>query len=184
MKLHFYQPLKSGFTLLEFVLYIGLTAAILISLLSFTWNILQNYAKTTTLIEVNNNGNFALEQMVYYTRRASTIGSGTVYTTHPGKLTLTFPTDPTVTIDTYQKNITVGDTPLTITKLRLQHGSTTPTDITSDKIQVTNFTLTNLTNNSLPTIRFSLNLQAVNPSNSTFYEAEKTFITSATLRAQ
>ncbi|HAZ28257.1 MAG TPA: hypothetical protein DCY48_00570 [Candidatus Magasanikbacteria bacterium] len=184
MKVCFVSSKRAGFTLLEFVIYIGMTTMVLVSLLSFTWSILHNRAKQAALMEVNNSGNFALEQMLYYTRRASTIGSDTIYGTDPGKLVLTSNTNPTVTIDTYQTSVALGETIVPITKLRLQHGSATPIDITSDRVHVASFILANLTSDTLPTVQITLHLEAANPSNSVFYEAEKTFVTSATLRIQ
>ena len=49
---------KKGFTLIELVLYIGITAIILTASLSLAWSVIFNQTKTTALIETNYNYQF------------------------------------------------------------------------------------------------------------------------------
>ncbi|MFA5076491.1 MAG: prepilin-type N-terminal cleavage/methylation domain-containing protein [Patescibacteria group bacterium] len=173
---------QRGFTLIEFVIYIGIVTFVLIASLTFAWTIINDQIKQGNLIEVNYHGGFIMQKVLYYSQRASTVDAQTVYNTNPGKLVLNYPTNPQIVIDTYQKQITLGGNPVTITKLRFQEGVSTAIDLTSDEVTVNNFSITNLSTANVTTFRVDLDLEAVNPSGSKTYEAQNAWTISATLR--
>lgn len=174
---------KSGFTLIEYIMYIGITSVVLLAAFSFVWTIINNQVKMQVLIEVDNNGTFVLEKLSYYTKRADTIDATTVYDSNPGKLVINYATDPQITFDTYEKEITLGDSSVMITKLRMKIGADPAEDITSDGVDVTNFVLTDFSVGQIKTINFDLTIESVNPSGSQKYAAENSWTTTVTVRA-
>lgn len=173
---------KTGFTLLEIMLYIGITAIMAMVCFSFFFRIIKDKTKQERIAEVEETGQFVLRKMTYYTRRANTVGATTVYNVSPGTLVLTYVANPQVTFDTYQKQITLAGSPIMITKLRIKVGAGAAVDITSDKLNVTNFLLKNLSNAGATTVEINLALEAVNPVNAKMYEAKNSWTTSVTLR--
>lgn len=173
---------QKGFTLIEFIIYIGIVTLVLIASLTFAWTLINDQIKQERLIEVNDNGSFVLEKISYYTKRAASLDAQTIYDINPGKLVLNYSSNPQVIIDTYQKEVTLGEISTTIIKLRIKIGAEPAIDIISDKINVTNFIITDLSNASAVTLKIDLSLEAVNPSKSKTYEAQNSWTTSFTLR--
>ncbi|NQT50352.1 prepilin-type N-terminal cleavage/methylation domain-containing protein [Candidatus Kuenenbacteria bacterium] len=174
--------MRKGFTLIEIIIYLGIVTVLLTACLSFAWVIINDQIKQEQLTEVNDAGTFVLDKITYHSKRANAINAQTLYDLNPGKLILNYVSGPQITIDTYEKQITLGDTQTTITKLRLQHGSDPAVDITGDKINVTNFTISDLSNANAYTIQIEFAIETVNPTNSKTYEAQNSWTTSVTLR--
>ncbi len=174
---------QSGLSLVEYVIYIGIAAVVLVAMVSYAWILINDQTKQERLAEVNDVGAYVLETIVYETERASMIGGSTVYGTNPGKLVLNFSSGPNVTFETYQTTVYLGDTPVTITKLTRQEGTGLPVDITGDNINITNFVLTDLSKTGATTVAIDLTLNSLNPEDSKVYESENSWTTSVTLRA-
>ena len=171
---------KSGFTLLESIIYIGITAVVVLSLISLAWSFINNHTKEKITISVNNNASFVMDQISSNVERAVSLGGATVYDSNPGTLVINVPTDPVMTIDTTTKGVTCGDEDMTITKLQLtQDGSTY--DLTSDKVTVDNFVVTDLSSTGDTTIQIELTL-SYPVATTKIYEYEKSFTTSATIK--
>ena len=56
--------MSKGFTLIEFIIYIGIVAAILVIAVNFSWEIIYGNIKSQSLREVQQNGRFALEKVI------------------------------------------------------------------------------------------------------------------------
>lgn len=160
---------KFGFTIIELIIYIGLTAIILVVSLNIAWQVVNNQTKQSALSEVQYVGTFALNTIAYQGSRASSLG-GSVYLNNPGKIVLTYPSNPQVTIDTYDKQITVNATNITIKKLRIQIGVNPAVDLTSDRVHVTNFVITSRSSPASAAAQIDLTLETANTGNNrTFF---------------
>ena len=175
---------KKGFTLLELVIYIGLSLIVLAALVSFAWVLIQDQTKQDAITEVADQGRFVLDTMTYHAQRAQSIDAATVYATNPGLLRIKFTADPDIVFDTYQKSVSVGGQNFTITKLRMTEIGNPSVDLTSDDIDVTNFQLTNVSGASAASVQVNLTLESLNPSQSSSYESQKSWTTTVTLRAR
>lgn len=172
-----------GLTLIEILIYIGLVAMVLVVSVSYAWSIIRDQHKQQLEAEVNYVGDFAIEKIIYNTQRAQSFGAN-VYNTHPGKIVLNYASDPQITVDTYTKEITLGDQTITIRKLRLAEVGVETNDLTSDHVNVTNFVITNLSTAGAQTVKVDLTVSAVNPENLKQYEATKGWSVTATVRAK
>lgn len=161
--------MKKGFTLIEIIVYIGIVAIVLTSALTFTWNAMKDQTKQAVLSEVYYNYDFASSKIIYYAERANNFDVSSIYGTNPGKLVINYSSNPQVTIDTYQKEVLLGDQTITITKLRLNENGVATNDLTSDLIDVTNYTISSLSLPNSDTFQITLGLEYINPSDSTQY---------------
>jgi len=176
---------SAGLSLIEYVIYIGIVALVLVASITFAWVIINDQTKQTAIYEVNEDGNLVLDKVSNYLQRADNIDSTTIYSTNPGTLVLNFDTNPQITFDTYQKIVTLGDETVTTTKLRMQEGVAAAVDITSDKVDVTNFVIEDITNTPLggtTTVQIYLTLSSVNPSSSKAYDSENSWTITSTPR--
>jgi len=176
--------MPKGFTLIELIIYLAIIAIVLTASISFAWVLINDQIKLHAITELNDNAHFVMDKFVYHAKRAIEIDAQTVFDSNPGKLVLNYHTNPQITIDTYTKQITVGDQTVNITKLRLKHGADPAQDITSDEVNVTNFTITNLSNPNAKTIQVALNMEKVNPSSHKIYEAQNSWTISLTPRTR
>ena len=120
-----------GYTLIEFIIYIGLATVVLLSSLSFGWMILQDEIKQNVIAEVSYNSNFVQNKLLYHAKRANEIDAETTYGINPGVFVLNFPNTDQITIDTYNKDVMLGASEQSITKLRFTEGSDPSLDLTS-----------------------------------------------------
>lgn len=171
-----------GFTLIEFVIYIGIVTFVLSASVIFAYTLINDQAKQESLIEVTSDGGFALDKLSYYIQRANSVDAQTIYSTNPGKLVLNFSDGSKIVFDTFQKQITLGGSTVDIIKLRMQKDADQAVELTSDKVTVTNFVITNLSSAGATVLKIDLSLGAVNPSNSKIYAAQNSWTTSVTLR--
>lgn len=174
--------MKQGFTLIEIVIYFALVSLVLGSVTTFTWNLIQDQQKQSSLAEVNDNAEFVIDKVGYYTRRANKIHSNTEFGTEKGQLVLTFPSSSKLTIDTYQTQVNLEKTSVTTTKLRYQRSGKSAYDLTSDLMKVKKFKLTDRSNSSSDALQVNLKLSRLNPANSNMYEAVQTFQAAFTTR--
>ncbi len=175
---------KKGFTLIELLIYIGISLIVITSLLSTAWIVIQDQIKQERFEEVYSTGTFILDKISYLEKRANTLAGSTVYDTNPGKITLTFTSNPSITIDTYQKDITIAGSTITITKLRWTEGSNPSIDLTSDRVNVSQFILKDLSSGSAKTTKIDMTLESVNPTGSTVYGAQYTWSSTITKRSK
>ncbi|MFH1142361.1 MAG: hypothetical protein ABIH67_02790 [Candidatus Uhrbacteria bacterium] len=174
---------QRGFTLLEYVIYIGIVTMVLISMIDFAWLLLNDQAKQEITADINDLGTHSLDQITYYTHRASSISSATVLNINPGKLVLSFSTGPDVIFETYPETIMIGNTPVMITKLRMEEVGVNQVDLTSERVNVTNFVITDLSGTEATTINIDITFESVNPEENKVYESENSWSTTITTRA-
>ncbi len=173
---------QQGITLIEYTIYIGIVAFVLLSSVTFAWVIIDDQTKQQSLVEVNDMGSFVSGKIGYAVRRAESIDELTTYDVNPGRLMINYQAEPQITFDTYQKEITLGDETFFITKLRRQEGANPAVDITSDLVNVTEFIITDLSTASIVTLQLTLGIERVNPSNDKTYEAVMSWTPSFSVR--
>lgn len=172
-----------GLTLIELLIYIGITSIVLVVSISYAWTVIRDQHKQQLQAEVNYVGNFALDKIVDSTQRSQSFGAN-VYGENPGKIILNYAAKPQITIDTYTKSIILGDKTVNIKKLRFSELGGAANDISSDRVNITNFLITNLSAPGTQTIKIDLTVSAVNPENLKQYEAINSWSASATIRAK
>ena len=176
------KRLHPGFTLLELTMYIGLSFLVLISVFSFYHMLLEDQIRQEQHNGVLYNSTQALNTILYYGQRASSLHSSTDFVVNPGVLVLNTSQGQTI-IDTYQKDVVIGGEELTITKLRYQIGASPAYDLTTDNVDVTRFILINLSHPSVESVKVYLTVEAVNPGGSKAYAAEQALETTVTIRS-
>jgi len=161
-----------GFTLIEFILYIGLVGIILTVTGAIGLNVLSGKAKLGTIEEVSQNARFTMERMSEIIRNAETINSPATSTSASTlSLKMASPAlDPTVF------DLSSG-------ALRIKEGSGSATSITSSEVNVSNLNFSNISYSDTPgTVRIEMTINLVNPDDMPEYNFEQTFYTTANIR--
>lgn len=163
---------NTGFTLIEFLLYIGLTGVMVLLIGAIGLNILFSSAKHQVMEEVADNGRRALDMIDQSITNAIGVNSPAVGTT-------------TISLSLQMadgaKNPTVFD--LDSGRLRITEGVGSPVAITSSKITVTSLQFSNVSASGAPgAVRTQATLQYVNPGNRSEYSMTKTFYTTSTIK--
>lgn len=174
--------MRQGFTLIEYVIYIGIVAIVLTSALSFAWMMINDQIKLEKVINLNTGGSLVLQNVAHYVQRADSIDPLTLYGNPKGRLVLNYSTNPQVTFDIYQKQVTLGDSVETINKLRMTEGASPAVDLTSDNVTVNRFIVSDASKTGSTTLDIILDLGDVNPSRAYAYEADNIWTISVTLR--
>lgn len=151
----------SGFTLIEFLLYIAIIAVILVLITGFLWDIILGSLKENSWEEVRQNANFSLTKINQEIKRAVGINSP-VPGSSSNVLSLAVTSslsDPTI-IDAVDG------------KLRITKGSSIPEELTSDLVRVVVLQFTNLSYPQTPgTVRIEMTIEHINPDNRNEYSA-------------
>lgn len=121
---------KSGFTLIELILYIALIVTILSAIVPFVWNTIQTGVKSAVQQEVNSNARYISERIKYEVRNATGVNSVTA--TSISLSTSVVATNPTV-IDLSGGNI------------RIKQGTGTTVNLNSANTVINSLTFTNFT---------------------------------------
>ncbi len=163
---------NKGFTLLEFLLYIGIVGIILTVSGAIGLNVLFGKAKLMSIEEVSQNARFAMEDMALKIRNSEAINSPAT-STSASTLSLQM-ADST-------KNPTVFDVSSGI--VQITEGTGSAVDLTSSEVTVTTLQFSNISYSNTPgTVRVQMTIKRVNPENRQEYNFEKTFYTTATIR--
>jgi Tfp pilus assembly protein PilW len=161
-----------GFTLIEFLLYIGLLGIILTVSGAIGLNILFGKAKLNSIEEVSQNSRFAIEKIASTIRNAQAINSPAT-STNGTSLSLVM-TDSSL-------NPTVFD--LSSKILRITEGAGSAVNLTSDEVSVSDLQFTNISYTGTPgTVRIQITVEHINPDNRPEYDVSKTFYATANLR--
>jgi len=173
---------QKGFTLIELIIYIGIAAVILVVILTSGINLMLTNANSRLKQEVYSNTRVLTNIIGIEMRSAdSAIVTGAapyniLTLDHPG-------TENDITIDTYQKIVTIGGHQETIYKIKREDGVGNIEDLTSDKVNVTNFTLTDMSRGSEPdNINLEITLEAANPGGDPNFDAEIDIETAISIR--
>ncbi len=150
-----------GFTLIEFVIYTGIVASILVLMTGFLWNIIFGNIKETSYQEVQQNGRFALTKITQEIKKATGINNPL-----PGS----FSDSLSLEMANPDLNPTIFN--LSDGKLRITQGTFSPIDLTTDRVIVPNLLFTNLSYEGTPgTIRIGMTIEHLNPGSQIAYEA-------------
>lgn len=161
-----------GFTLIEFLLYIGVTSIILLSISFFLSMLLQSRIKNQTIAEVEQQGLQVMQIITQAARNADSVDEPAMgISSNELELVMTTPAvNPTIF------NLDVG-------VIRITEGAGSAIVLTNSRIVASALTFQNLSRTSTPgTIRIQFTLTHVNPEGKNEYSFTKTFIGSATLR--
>lgn len=176
---------KKAFTLMELIVYVAISATVLVGIITFSWNIMGTGVKVDISTELTQNARTCMEKFTQGVQAAMDLDTGgSTFDIHPGVLSLDYDlAADDIVIDTYEKQIDVAGNPTTIRKLRLTKGSESPVDITSDQMNVTNFVITNLTRDTdAQNVTMQLTLEYINVDNHYPWNNTITIETSATIR--
>ncbi len=144
--------LRHGFTLLEYILYIGLSAAILVAMLRGSLLLIRTRDKLSTLQPIQEELRFTSRILTRTIRNAISINTSTsTFGSDNGVLSVTL-SDPTVspTIFTLQNGF-----------ILMQEGGGSPLALTSSKIIVEQMKFTNLTAGTTGTVKFNLRARPI-----------------------
>ena len=150
-----------SFTLIEFLIYTAILAAVLVLATGFLWNIIFGSIKEASYQEVQANSRFALIKITQEIKRATAVNNPS-----PGSSSNTL----SLAMNNPAFNPTVFD--IINGKLRIIMGGNGPYDLTSDQIVVNNLQFTNLSYPDTPgIIRIEMNVSYINPGNKLEYQA-------------
>ena len=166
------QKKLQGFTLVEILLYIGLIAALVVSISVFLGILLQSQIKNQAIAEVEEGGIQILHLMTQTIRNAENINSPSQGNSA---------TSLTLNVINGSKNPTVFD--LSGSTIRIKEGVGLPVDLSSNRVNVSGLNFTNLTQaGTSGIVRVQFTLTHLNPESQNEYEYSKTFTASAGLR--
>lgn len=173
---------ESGFTLIEFLIYIGLVAIILSATVLFAWVLINDQIKHSNITTIESTGEFILNAIEYHVQRADSLDALTVYGSNPGRLVLNYLSNPWINFETYQKQISQGGQIFPITKLRFHEDGSTQIDMTGDNVVVSNFVIHDRSVGGVIAIEVDLTLDMVNTSGSQVFDATNSWARTVTLR--
>lgn len=161
---------QQGFTLLEFLLYISLTAIVSIIAGALTLNILTYKARFNAIIEVNEQAEIAMQKIRLAIEHAQSINAPAT-STNASTLSLR--------MDDPLQNPTIID--LSGNAIRITRGSALPiTIITTNTAQVNMLQFSNISYDATPgTIRIEFSIRHANAGVAREYAFEKIFRTTA-----
>ncbi|MEW5908094.1 MAG: prepilin-type N-terminal cleavage/methylation domain-containing protein [Patescibacteria group bacterium] len=163
---------NKAFTLIEFLIYIGIVGIILIVTGTIALNIFFGKAKLVAMEEVSQNARMAMEKIGERIRNAQSINSPPMGTS-ASSLSLLMADS--------QQNPTVFD--LSNGILRMTENGGSAISLTSDEVIVTTLQFSNISYPNIPgTMRIQITMKYVNPENKSEYNVEKTFYTTANIR--
>lgn len=163
-----------GFTLIEFIIYLALVAAIVGVAAAFSWQVIEVNAKAQAQREVQQNGRFVMEKVSRIIESASGINS------------------PVAGSGSSSFSLKMSDSTLDPTLVRLnsetiqlKRGNNDWIDLTNQRIRVTDFQVRNLSYENTPGIlEIKLSLANMNSSNKKSYEASLDLRSSFSLYSQ
>lgn len=161
-----------GFTLIEFLIYIGIVAIVLLSANAIALNVIFGKVKLSTIEEVNQNARFSMVKIASTISNAETINNPAT-STQAASLSLKM-------ADT-AKDPTVFDVSGGI--LRIQEGTGAAVNLISDEVTVADIQFFNISYLDTPgTVRIQMTIKASTTSTRQEYIFEKTFYTTANIR--
>lgn len=149
-----------GFSLIEFIIYIGIVAVILLVAFNFGWEIIYGNIKSQAIREVQQNARFSMEKITRVIKEAKVVNSPTSgNSANSLSLEMTDPDlDPTV----------LG---VSGNKVQITQGTFGPYELTNDRVSVSNLQFTNLSYENTPgTVRIEMTIDSVNPTGRQEYE--------------
>lgn len=164
--------MNKAFTLIEFLIYIGIVGTIVIAASAIAFNIFFVKAKIESIEAVSQNARISMERIANRIRNAEAINSPA-----PGTSVSTL----SLQMADAAYNPTIFD--VSGTTLRIQEGAAQAVNLTSSQVLVTNLQFSNISYTDTPgTVRAQMTVRLVNPGNRQEYDFEKTFYTTTNIR--
>lgn len=163
---------QQGVTLIELILYVGVSSTILLMIVALFAVMLQTQAKQQAIAAVEIEGSQAIQIMATAIRNASVINSPSASTNAAS-----------VSVGEYDnsKSPTVFD--VSQGTLRMKEGTGSYVALTSSQTTVKSITFKNLTVTGTPgVIQITMTIDHVNPTNSAAFGYPQTFYATASLR--
>ena len=153
--------MKKAFTLIEFLIYMAISATILVLMTGFFWDIIFGNIKETSYQEVQQNGRFALTKITQKIKKATGIN-----------IPLAGSSSNTLSLAMADASLNPTIFDLADGKLRITQGAKGPLELTSDEVIVSNLLFTNLSYPNTPgAIRIEMTIEYLNPSGRMEYQA-------------
>ena len=166
MSLH--QRQKTGFTLMEILVYIGVLSIIVVVISSFLLWLSSSTTKARAMREVLDNARRVVEIMTYEIKKAKSVSS-TSTATH-----------------LFLENATATEFYLcgtASTTLCLKKEFESPVNLTSDKVEIKNLTFTQIaTATTTPSVQINLKVDYKNPGDIPEYQASVSITSTVSLR--
>lgn len=164
--------MKKGFTLVELLLYLGLSAIMILVIATFFQTMLSARAQNQVIAEVEQQGAQVIQRITQTIRNADNITSPAI---GASAASLTLDMAP-VGVDPTVFDLSSG-------VARVTEGAGSPVALTNTRVTVSGLTFQNLSRASTPgTVRVIFILTHVNPSSRQEYNYARTFYGSASLR--
>lgn len=163
---------QKGFTLLELLLYIATSAAILLVISGFLSVLLRARIKNQTVADVEAQGQAVMRLMTQTVRNSATISSPAQGASAAS-----------MSLNTYTPATSPTVFDLSAGVIRIKEGAAAEIPITNSRVTVSGVSFQNLSRTGSPgTIRIQFTLTRVNSSGRNEYDYAKTFTSSASLR--
>ena len=163
---------RAGFTLVEFIIYIGITAMLLTTLSALFYQLLRSQAKNQVIAEVEQEGGAVMRLVAQTIRNASGVVTPALGTSSS-----------TLSLTTYASSTNPISFDLVSSTIRITEGIGAPVALTPSRVTPSALLFENYSRlNTPPTIRIQFTLTHFNPSGRNEYSYTKTFYGSASLR--
>jgi len=172
---------KKGFTLVEYVIYIGVSAIVLTSLVTFTWGIINDQIYQQSQSTVDDAVNMVIDNVIYDIQKADNFDITTQFDIDPGTLVLNMVDGSVITYEIFQQDVLIGGRLVSTNTLKKTLSTGEEYVLTADRVNVDDFILDDMSNDSVSTIRVTLTIKTINDK-SQAYAAQQQVITSATIR--
>lgn len=164
--------MRQGFTLVELLLYVGLSSLLLLTMTLFLSTLLESRVKNQTVAEVEQQGAQIMRAMTQLIRNAESITSPT-----QGNSAAAL----TLDVLAAANDPTVFD--LASGVLQITEGAGSPVALSNTRVTASGLTFQNLSRTGTPgAVRIVFILTHVNPTGRNEYQFQKTFTGSAALR--
>ncbi len=168
--------LKSGYTLIEVILYMALVSIFLTAVVSMGWGVIRNGAKSETQQEVFGAARYISERIKYEIRNAADLDvAGSTFGSNPGTLSLC----------TSAGCATKNKINVTSSQVMITVGAASPVAIQPTDTKVTDLTFTNYTssNNKTKHVAFTLTVTQLYSGTSQTFKADISLRSSAEVRS-
>lgn len=170
--MHTYHTKQSGFTLVELLLYVGITSLLLLATSFFLSMLLESRIKNQTIAEVEQQGLAVMQAITQATRNADALNSPSL-----GASAVS------LSINTYTAGVNPTVFDLSGGAIRISEGGGSAVALTNSRVTASSLNFQNLSQSGTPgNIRISFTLTHVNNSGRNEYSYSKNFYTSVSLR--
>lgn len=149
---------KRGFTLVEVLVYLGLTSVIVVTAVTMALQILRDQAAEEIRANIVAEHQYVMDTMDTFFSRASMLDGGSTLSMHPGDVTVLYASRMDAQIYVASEDVLLGGVTTTINRMMLRDGMNTPTPLTSEDVTVTNFVVEELIG-AASSLRTSLTLE-------------------------